>query len=112
VCMCLLQMHGPVTPGWLADSIGLTTGAVTGVVDRLERAGYVTRRQDANDRRRVIVEADVERFARDLERHAPSPSILAFLRGYSATQLRAVNHFASDLATAAPPSQPTSASKR
>jgi len=40
VCMCLLQLHGPATPGWLAERTGLSTGAVTGVVDRLERAGY------------------------------------------------------------------------
>jgi DNA-binding MarR family transcriptional regulator len=46
VCMCLLQLHGLATPGWLAEMTGLSTGAVTGVVDRLECAGYVTRAQD------------------------------------------------------------------
>ena len=35
--MCLLQLHGPATPGWIAEMTGLSTGAVTGVVDRLER---------------------------------------------------------------------------
>src|SRR5439155_4424793 len=86
VCMCLLQLHGPATPGWLAEMTGLSTGAVTGMVDRLERAGYVTRAQDPQDRRRVIVSPDLPRFARDMQRHTPtrSPARLEFLRGYSA----------------------------
>src|SRR5215470_16843948 len=52
VGMCLLQLHGPATPGWLAEMTALSTGAVTGMVDRLERAGYVTRAQDPHDPRR------------------------------------------------------------
>ena len=66
--MCLLQLHGPATPGWLAEMTGLSTGAVTGMVDRLERGGYATRAQDPRDRRRVIVAPDLERFARDIDR--------------------------------------------
>ena len=55
-CLSLLFEHGPVTAGRLGDLTGLTTGAVTGLVDRLEAAGYVRRRRDEQDRRRVIVE--------------------------------------------------------
>jgi DNA-binding MarR family transcriptional regulator len=55
-CLSLLFEHGPVTAGRLAELTGLTTGAVTGLIDRLETAGYVRRRRDAGDRRRVIVE--------------------------------------------------------
>ena len=51
----LLTMHGPVPAGRLAELTGLTTGAITGVVDRLERAGYARREPDPTDRRRVIV---------------------------------------------------------
>lgn len=51
----LLTMHGPVTAGRLAELTGLTTGAITGIVDRLERAGHVRRETDPRDRRRVIV---------------------------------------------------------
>lgn len=36
---------------------GLTTGAITGVIDRLEKAGYVRRKNDPEDRRRTIVES-------------------------------------------------------
>jgi DNA-binding MarR family transcriptional regulator len=45
----------PVTAGDLAAVTGLTSGAVTGIVDRLERAGFVRRERDPHDRRRVII---------------------------------------------------------
>lgn len=45
----------PMTAGALADELGLTTGAITFVVDRLERAGYVNRVRDDTDRRRVLL---------------------------------------------------------
>jgi DNA-binding MarR family transcriptional regulator len=106
VGMCLLQLHGPATPGWLAEMTGLSTGAVTGMVDRLERGGYVTRAQDPHDRRRVIVAPNLERFTRDIQRQAPAraPLTLEFLRQYPAAQLAAVRRFTADLAAApAPP---------
>ena len=108
--MCLLQLHGPATPGWLAEMTGLSTGAVTGLVDRLERAGYVTRAQDPHDRRRVIVAPDLERFDRDIRRHAQAqaPATLEFLRGYPAAQLDTVRRFAADLAAAPAPTKPAS----
>lgn len=54
----LLLSDGPATPGELAARVGLTSGgAITAMIDRLERAGYVTRTRDLTDRRRVIVTA-------------------------------------------------------
>jgi DNA-binding MarR family transcriptional regulator len=53
----LLRSSEPVTATALAQMCGLTTGAVTGVVDRLERAGYAVRTRDDIDRRRVMVKA-------------------------------------------------------
>ena len=102
LCMCLLQEHGPASPGWLAERTGLTTGAVTGMVDRLERAGYVTRVPDPHDRRRIIVRPDLAAFAADIERFAPtqSPGTPAFYRQYSPAQLRAIRRFVADLAAA------------
>lgn len=44
------------TAGWLGDALGLTSGAVTAVVDRLERSGHLRRVRDEHDRRRVILE--------------------------------------------------------
>jgi DNA-binding MarR family transcriptional regulator len=55
-CLVLLARDGPLTAGHLAEESGLTTGAVTFILDRLEAAGMVTRRRDTEDRRRVWVE--------------------------------------------------------
>lgn len=54
-CLDFLQSSGPVTAGRLAELTGLTTGAVTSIIDRLEQAGYVMRDKDPHDRRRVLV---------------------------------------------------------
>src|SRR5690606_28009828 len=54
-CLDFLHRTGPVTAGQLAQLTGLTTGAVTSVIDRLEQAGYAVRDKDPNDRRRVVV---------------------------------------------------------
>lgn len=55
-CAEILVRAGPLTAGELADRTGLTTGAITGVIDRLEAAGFVSRAKDPHDRRRVIVQ--------------------------------------------------------
>ena len=60
ICLNVLFRRGPMTAGRLAGVVGLTTGATTTVIDRLERGGYVGRRGDAADRRRVLVTADPE----------------------------------------------------
>lgn len=52
----IIGRHQPITAGELAMYCGLTTGGVTGVVDRLEAAGFARRVRDANDRRRVFIE--------------------------------------------------------
>jgi DNA-binding MarR family transcriptional regulator len=56
----MIEREGPLTAGALAELTGLTPGAVTGLVDRLHRLGYVRRVPDPADRRRVLVSADVE----------------------------------------------------
>jgi DNA-binding MarR family transcriptional regulator len=53
----VLQQNGAVSAGELAERTGLTTGAMTTALDRLERAGYARRVRDSADRRRVLVEA-------------------------------------------------------
>src|SRR5579859_1956229 len=58
-----LSRDGSVTAGRLAELTGLTTGGVTGLVDRLERAGYVRREADPRDRRRVLITRNSEREA-------------------------------------------------
>jgi DNA-binding MarR family transcriptional regulator len=54
-CMDIIAMRGPITAGELARASGLTTGAITGLVDRLERAGLARREPDAGDRRKVML---------------------------------------------------------
>lgn len=63
-CLNLLGLEpGPVTTGRIAGLTGLTTGSATRLVDRLEKAGYVTRRRDTEDRRKVLVEVVPGRMA-------------------------------------------------
>jgi len=59
----LIATAGPLTAGDLAGHSGLSTGAVTRLVDRLIRDGFVRRSHDTQDRRRVIIEAVPERMA-------------------------------------------------
>ena len=56
-CLDHLVTRGPVAAGALAEITGLTTGAITGVIDRLERAGFARRAPDPDDRRKVLVQA-------------------------------------------------------
>jgi len=56
-CLDLALLSGGATAGEFAKVTGLTTGAITGVIDRLERAGYVRRERDPTDRRKVVVRA-------------------------------------------------------
>lgn len=56
-CLGHVASEGPLAAGALAEATGLTTGAITGVIDRLERAGFVRREPDPSDRRKVMVRA-------------------------------------------------------
>jgi DNA-binding MarR family transcriptional regulator len=55
-CLDILSRGTALTAGALAAAAGLSTGAVTALLDRLERAGYVRRGRDPEDRRRVVIE--------------------------------------------------------
>jgi DNA-binding MarR family transcriptional regulator len=59
-CIDLIDQAGGMTAGELAKAAGLTTGAVTAVIDRLEAAGIAQRVPDPNDRRRVRIESTPE----------------------------------------------------
>lgn len=66
-CLDLLLQHGPSAPGRLATELGLTTGSVTAMLDRMEKAGYVSRTPDPGDRRKVVVQATPEIAAQAME---------------------------------------------
>src|SRR5438552_12096943 len=56
-CLDFILLRGAVTAGELAEVTGLTTAAITGVIDRLERAGLVRRDRASDNRRKVLVQS-------------------------------------------------------
>ena len=106
--MHLLQVHGPLTPGRLAELSGLTTGTVTGVLDRLEDAGFVRRERDASDRRKVIVKLDEEHLWRELAPlYAEQAQSLASVAGsYDAAELEVIEGFLKRLVRESPTTLP------
>jgi DNA-binding MarR family transcriptional regulator len=66
-CLNIIENSGGLSAGKLASQAGLTAGAITGVIDRLEEAGYARRVPDPNDRRRVKLEV-TPAFYRSAER--------------------------------------------
>lgn len=94
-CLDILNDQGTMTAGQLAEITGLTTGAVTGVIDRLEYVGFVRRDRDPRDRRRVIVQPNNEKatevlgpiFKHFQQRYEP------VLESYSEDELRALLRF-------------------
>src|SRR5437762_8821506 len=64
-CAGMIAEFGKCTPKQLAETTGLSTGAITGIVDRLVRAGYAKREPNPKDRRSVIIHAcSSERLAK------------------------------------------------
>jgi DNA-binding MarR family transcriptional regulator len=95
-CLGLLA-DGPASPTRLAERLGLTTGAMTKVIDRLERGGYVHRSADPADRRRIVVTADPQGMAEIGRYYVPTGEALAHrLAGYTDGELRAVLKFMRD----------------
>jgi len=87
-CVNLLDIEGPMTAGRLAELMGLTTGAVTGVLDRLERAGVLRREADPADRRRVVARLVPEGMERVRAAYAAVGAEVAELfAGYDDAQL-------------------------
>lgn len=88
-CLQRLAEQGVATAGELAAATGLTTGAVTRMIDRLERAGYVHRAHGKEDRRQVLIRPDEQRTAEIGGMYADlSSAWQALWHGYSDEQLR------------------------
>jgi DNA-binding MarR family transcriptional regulator len=66
-CVDILHQHGSMSAGDLAEASRLTTGAITAVVDRLERGGYAQRVPHPSDRRRVLIELTPKAYEASLE---------------------------------------------
>lgn len=117
-CIHLLQLMGPVTPGKLADSTGLTTGGVTVALDRLEKAGLVRRDRNPNDRRSIIVCLESKALA-GIETHYAEigERMNAFLAAYPRSELKTVLKFFARISSlndgpAAPPGKTRAAPPR
>ena len=95
-CYSLLRQTGPLTAGELGERVGLTTGGITGVVDRLEAAGLVRRARDPADRRRVVLElvSNPERERTLLSLYEPlGRAITALVAGYSEAEQATLRQF-------------------
>jgi len=96
--MTLLQTYGPLTPRQLAEHTGLTSGTITGVIDRLESHGFVTREADPGDRRKVVVTPSLEAIQ---EKLVPlyaeqGESMHAVLATRSEAELQTISDFLGD----------------
>jgi DNA-binding MarR family transcriptional regulator len=89
-CLELLGQASALAPTELANALGFTTGGITTVIDRLERAGYARRQPDTADRRRIIVEATELVAEREAE---------VFGRLIHSTEALAASYSDADLAT-------------
>jgi DNA-binding MarR family transcriptional regulator len=94
-CLDILERDGPMTAGRLAELAGLSAGAVTTVLDRLERAGYARRTRDTVDRRRVLVEVtpEVRQLAYEVYGGPGSEESNAFFDPYSDEELELLIDF-------------------
>jgi DNA-binding MarR family transcriptional regulator len=92
-CLGLL-VDGLSAPSQLAEQLGLTTGAMTKVLDRLERGGYITRAADPADRRRIVIAVIPAGLAPLAEYFAPMGERMnAYLAGCSAAELETILGF-------------------
>ncbi len=93
-CLDLLARRGTMAAGALAEACRISTGAMTFAIDRLEEAGFVRRRRDAGDRRRVLVELVPAAHRRALRLHLP---LIEGLRGlvdlYGNEELEVITDF-------------------
>jgi DNA-binding MarR family transcriptional regulator len=93
-CAEFLVRMGPMSAGKLAELAGLTTGAITGIVDRLEKAGWAKRVADPTDRRRVIVHPGPQDTATVDELYTDyMDSLSALLEDYSDSELVLITGF-------------------
>jgi DNA-binding MarR family transcriptional regulator len=93
-CLDLVRERGTMAGSELAAVTGLTTGAITGVVARLERAGYLLRKPDPEDGRKQILTAAPERVRHIHGVLAPlRQEVAALLDGFDQRQLAAVAEF-------------------
>lgn len=93
-CLDLISRHGPLSPSALAQLAGLHPATLTGVLDRLQKGGWITRERDAVDRRAVRVRALRERSGELLGHYAGMNTALEQIcADYSEAELELIAGF-------------------
>src|SRR6266487_3341015 len=100
-CLDLINRHGPLSPSALARLAGLHPATITGILDRLERGGWVTRDRDPSDRRAVAIRALRGRNAELIGLYAGmNASMDEICAGYTGAELELLAGFLRRTATA------------
>jgi DNA-binding MarR family transcriptional regulator len=95
-CMSLLERLGPLSAGDLSRRLGVTTGAITGLIDRLEKGGFVRRRRHTSDRRIIQVELLPGAARRGRRRALSDPlrrRVAQTVKSFNASEREAVARF-------------------
>jgi DNA-binding MarR family transcriptional regulator len=98
----VLRSGAAETPSDLAREVGVTTGAATKILDRLQSGGFVVRKHDPNDRRKILLSLAPTAIGRIEELYQPmAHSLHSLIEGASEEQLRFLLKFAEGSSTAA-----------
>lgn len=93
-CIDILDAYGPLSPSALARRAGVHPATMTGVLDRLERGGWIVRERDPSDRRAVVVRVVRDRFGELLGLYAGMAGAMnKLLAGYSDRELEVIADF-------------------
>jgi DNA-binding MarR family transcriptional regulator len=92
--MDAVARRGPVTPGWLSSASGLSPATVTGILDRLEKDGWIRRERDVEDRRKVLVSVNTQRVPEMFRIYGPMLGRYAeILKSYNEKDLQLLLKF-------------------
>src|SRR5262249_44702123 len=93
-CLDLIARHGPLGPSALAERAALHPATVTGILDRLEKGGWISRGRDPSDRRAVVVRVLRDRSAGLVRRYGGmNASMSRICAGYGESELAAIEGF-------------------